>query len=60
MSTTEVRRDGSGAASVATVDMKLEVIVLPVSDIDRAKNFYASLGWRLDADFAGADGSRGG
>ena len=40
--------------------MKLEVIVLPVSDIDRAKNFYAGLGWRLDADFAGADGSRGG
>jgi len=33
-----------------TIDMKLEVIAIPVSDIDRAKNFYASLGWRLDAD----------
>ncbi|RVL32100.1 VOC family protein, partial [Sinorhizobium meliloti] len=40
------------------VDMKLEVIVVPVSDVDRAKEFYASLGWRLDADFAGADGYR--
>ena len=59
MSTTEVRRDSSGAARVAAVDMKLEVIVIPVSDIDRAKDFYAGLGWRLDADFAGADGSRG-
>ena len=36
-----------------TVDMKLEVVVIPVSDVDRAKAFYASLGWRLDADFAG-------
>jgi len=35
-----------------TVDMKLEVVVIPVSDVDRAKAFYASLGWRLDADFA--------
>jgi catechol 2,3-dioxygenase-like lactoylglutathione lyase family enzyme len=38
--------------------MKLEVIVVPVSDVDRAKEFYASLGWRLDADFAGDDGYR--
>src|SRR3954471_4885790 len=37
------------------VDMKLEVIVLPVSDIDRAKEFYTKLGWRLDADFAAGD-----
>jgi len=35
-----------------TVDMKLEVITVPVSDIDRAKRFYQSLGWRLDADIA--------
>jgi catechol 2,3-dioxygenase-like lactoylglutathione lyase family enzyme len=35
------------------VDMKLEVVVLPVSDVDRAKRFYQALGWRLDADFAG-------
>jgi catechol 2,3-dioxygenase-like lactoylglutathione lyase family enzyme len=34
------------------VDMKLEVIVIPVSDVDRAKAFYTKLGWRLDADFA--------
>jgi catechol 2,3-dioxygenase-like lactoylglutathione lyase family enzyme len=34
------------------MDFKLEVIVLPVSDVDRAKEFYLSLGWRLDADFA--------
>ncbi len=36
--------------SKATADMKLEVIVIPVSDVDRAKAFYASLGWRLDVD----------
>ena len=33
-------------------DLKLEVVVLPVSDVDRAKSFYEGLGWRLDADFA--------
>lgn len=33
------------------MDMKLEVVVLPVSDVDRARDFYGSLGWRLDADF---------
>jgi catechol 2,3-dioxygenase-like lactoylglutathione lyase family enzyme len=37
---------------------KLEVIVIPVSDVDRAKNFYAGLGWRLDADFASGDDFR--
>ncbi|MDX1205776.1 glyoxalase [Sinorhizobium medicae] len=42
----------------APVDMKLEIVVVPVSDIDRAKEFYASLGWRLDADFAGPDDYR--
>jgi catechol 2,3-dioxygenase-like lactoylglutathione lyase family enzyme len=35
--------------------MKLEIVVVPVSDVDRAKTFYASLGWRLDADFASDD-----
>jgi catechol 2,3-dioxygenase-like lactoylglutathione lyase family enzyme len=40
------------------VDMKLEVVVVPVSDVDRAKSFYQSMGWRLDADFAGADSFR--
>jgi catechol 2,3-dioxygenase-like lactoylglutathione lyase family enzyme len=38
--------------------MKLEIIVIPVSDVDRAKEFYSALGWRLDADFPGADGYR--
>ncbi len=40
------------------MDMKLEVVVPPVSDADRAKSFYESLGWRLDADFAGDGGFR--
>lgn len=40
------------------VDMKLEVVVIPVADVDRAKRFYANLGWRLDADFARDDGFR--
>ncbi len=40
------------------MDMKLEVVVLPVSDVDRARGFYQSLGWRLDADFAGPNGFR--
>jgi len=44
--------DVSGEPKVATVDMKLEVVTIPVSDVDRAKDFYLSLGWRLDADFA--------
>jgi catechol 2,3-dioxygenase-like lactoylglutathione lyase family enzyme len=39
-------------------DMKLEVIVIPVSDIDRTKRFYGGLGWRLDADFSAPDGFR--
>ncbi len=40
------------------MDMKLEVIVIPVSDVDRAKAFYVALGWRLDADFPGPDNFR--
>ena len=48
MSSTETATD---APEVGTVDMKLEVVTLPVSDIDRAVSFYQSLGWRLDADF---------
>ncbi|WP_424630562.1 VOC family protein [Bradyrhizobium sp. SYSU BS000235] len=42
----------------STVDMKFEIVVIPVSDVDRAKDFYSSLGWRLDADFAGPDDYR--
>jgi catechol 2,3-dioxygenase-like lactoylglutathione lyase family enzyme len=40
------------------VDMGLEVVTLPVSDIDRAKTFYQSLGWRFDADLVAGDGFR--
>ncbi len=40
------------------IDMKLEVVIIPVSDIDRAKRFYEGLGWRLDADLTSGDGSR--
>ena len=40
------------------MDMRLEVVVLPVSDVDKAKQFYESLGWRLDADFVGEGGFR--
>ena len=37
---------------MAVMDFKLEVVVIPVSDVDKAKDFYQGLGWRLDADFA--------
>lgn len=40
------------------VDMKLEAVIIPVSDVERAKTFYAGLGWRLDADFAVGDAFR--
>ena len=46
------------AIRTGTVDLKLEVVVIPVSDVDRAKRFYGSLGWRLDADFAFDNGFR--
>ena len=46
------------AASAAKVDMKLEVVVIPVSDVDRAKAFYLKLGWRLDIDVAAGDDFR--
>jgi catechol 2,3-dioxygenase-like lactoylglutathione lyase family enzyme len=41
--------------TAATVDLKLEVVVLPVSDVDRSKRFYEGLGWRLDGDFTNGD-----
>jgi len=54
------QRDGTATLTpgVRGVDMKLEVVVIPVSEVDRAKQFYGSLGWRLDADFASDDGYR--
>ena len=55
MSTTATRsQDATADAGVGKVDMKLEVVVIPVSDVDRAKEFYVGLGWRLDADFTTA------
>jgi catechol 2,3-dioxygenase-like lactoylglutathione lyase family enzyme len=59
MSKTEVGSSAAGAtATVGTVDMKFEVVVIPVSDVARAKEFYTGLGWRLDADVATGDGFR--
>jgi catechol 2,3-dioxygenase-like lactoylglutathione lyase family enzyme len=53
MSTEQVSsQDASGTASVSNVDMKLEVVVIPVSDVGRAAEFYERLGWRKDADIA--------
>jgi catechol 2,3-dioxygenase-like lactoylglutathione lyase family enzyme len=49
---------GASAQQSGAVDMKLEVVTLPVSDVDRAKRFYQGLGWRLDADLAPAEGLR--
>jgi catechol 2,3-dioxygenase-like lactoylglutathione lyase family enzyme len=49
---------GAGGAGSPSVDLKLEVVVIPVSDVDRAKAFYEGLGWRLDADFAFDSGFR--
>jgi catechol 2,3-dioxygenase-like lactoylglutathione lyase family enzyme len=59
MNTTDVRSDtATGSAGVRRVDMKFEIVVIPVSDVDRAKRFYGGLAWRLDADFAADDDYR--
>ena len=53
MSTTDASNKPSAPApDVQPGEMRLEVVVLPVSDVDRAKRFYQDLGWRLDADIA--------
>jgi catechol 2,3-dioxygenase-like lactoylglutathione lyase family enzyme len=58
-STTETRTDlPTHSAPSDRTDMKLEAVVIPVSDVDRAKDFYAGLGWRLDADFPFENGFR--
>ena len=57
MSATEVHSPSRDAAAV-TVDMHLEVDIIPVSDVDRSKHFYQRLGWRLDDDVAPMDGLR--
>lgn len=59
MATTQVRSEAAMKIPRApTIDMKLEVVVIPVSDIERAKRFYAELGWRLDADFVRGEAFR--
>ena len=50
------RESTTNDPKVATVATKLEIVVIPVSDVDRAKEFYARLGWRLDADYAAPSG----
>ena len=56
MSSTQVRSEtGIQTPRARTADMKLEVVVIPVADVDRAKRFYGDLGWRLDADFVIGD-----
>jgi catechol 2,3-dioxygenase-like lactoylglutathione lyase family enzyme len=59
MSSRQVNSQGDAtAAGAAVVDMKLEVVVVPVSDVDRSKDFYSRLGWRLDADVVTGDDFR--
>ncbi|UFZ08502.1 VOC family protein [Bradyrhizobium ontarionense] len=53
MTTTEMGRQADARPSTSRgIDLRLEIVVIPVSDVDRAKSFYTGLGWRLDADFA--------
>lgn len=58
MSTTELLERAPGTLESRTLDTKLELVVIPVSDVDRAKGFYEALGWRLDADFDDGDAFR--
>ena len=57
-STSAASESATAKPGAATVDLKLEVVVIPVSDVDRAKEFYGGLGWRLDADFPFDNGFR--
>jgi catechol 2,3-dioxygenase-like lactoylglutathione lyase family enzyme len=60
MSITQVRSETANETTISRrAAMKLEVVVIPVSDVDRAKRFYGGLGWRLDADFVVGDAFRG-
>jgi catechol 2,3-dioxygenase-like lactoylglutathione lyase family enzyme len=59
MASTDVGRSASTEMpEIGTIDMKLEVVTLPVSDVERAKRFYQSLGWRLDADLVLGEDAR--
>src|ERR1700688_2432466 len=53
-----INNEPASSASAARVDMKFEVIVIPVADVDRSQAFYSKLGWRLDADFPFDNGFR--
>ena len=59
MSSTDVRSETPivGAEAIS-LEMRIEVVVVPVSDVARAKGFYQSLGWHLDADYVGGDDFR--
>jgi catechol 2,3-dioxygenase-like lactoylglutathione lyase family enzyme len=56
---TTIDATGQDRRPASRVDMKLEVAVIPVADVERSKRFYSNLGWRLDADFVVGDGFRG-
>src|SRR5215475_12479824 len=59
MSSTQISSEqATRDSSAESVDLKLEVVVIPVSDVERAKKFYGRLGWRLDADFPFDNGFR--
>jgi catechol 2,3-dioxygenase-like lactoylglutathione lyase family enzyme len=59
MSSVGVSSEGAaGSPPVKAGEMRLEVVLVPVSDVDRAKEFYGGLGWRLDADIARGDDFR--
>src|SRR6476620_11009796 len=55
MTTTGAGSNEPGDTGAVRLDMKLETVVIPVADVDRAKEFYESLGWRLDADLGSDD-----
>ena len=55
MTSVELNTRNDAAPGVEPVNMKLEVVAIPVSDVDRAKAFYQNLGWRLDVDISGGD-----
>jgi catechol 2,3-dioxygenase-like lactoylglutathione lyase family enzyme len=58
MSSPQTSTAAGNGAEVAPVSLRFEVVVIPVSDVDRAKAFYEGIGWRLDADFPIDDGYR--
>ena len=57
-STQTISEDAASIRTVAGVDLKLEVVIIPVADVNRAKRFYENLGWRIDADFAAGEDFR--